>query len=218
MTWAFDYFHHPKRVRVNEKFNKTKPETKRKARRLGSGCVGFLATATAEVIHPDVQRIQTMASIAPSDDMWGDFDADIAAQPAVGVDPSTSWFTIACVYLFLPLHLLVTFVAFKVPAVGRALASAAIVYYQSGVAGGPDKRNPFIVPAVIWSTLSSLATFIVKFKGQRFQLYEFVHKTYGGQGWGWFTEGPGRFGYEVHCILLPSPRCAHAHPHPCAAA
>jgi len=137
-----------------------------------------------------------MAAVAP-DDLWGDFDADVASQPDVGVDWLSSWSTILFFYAFLPIHLLMAFLAFKLPTLQKWFGGALIAYCQSGVNGGPDKRNPFLVAPAIWATLVVLISFIVRLKGQRYRLYDAIHEAGGGNGWGYMAEGLLRMGYEA---------------------
>jgi hypothetical protein len=114
------------------------------------------------------------------------FDDDVLGQPSLGIDALCSWPSVLLFWPLFPLHLLIGLLAGFVPPLGRCVVSAQISYCQSGVGGGPERRNGFLVPCMIWALFASIVNMFVKSAGKRFRLWDLLMALQAGGDAGWF--------------------------------
>ena len=129
----------------------------------------------------------------PPGSLWGEFEADCVAKPAVGVDAASTWLSVAFFYALLPVHLLIGVLAGAVPLVGRWVTGLQILYAQSGVGGGPERRQPLLVPAYLWGLLMSAVNMFAKSGGRRFDLWDLLYRLQGSSAGGFFAFYEGFF-------------------------
>ena len=93
---------------------------------------------------------------------WGSFDVDVLGKPAVGVDALASWWSVAFFWATFPLHIALGVLAGLVPWLGRRVVGLQIRYCQSGAGGGPEGRNPLLVPGQVCGLFASAFNMFAK--------------------------------------------------------
>ena len=150
-------------------------------------------------VRSDVARDSAEEKAIRADAAWGNFDVDVLGKPPVGVDVLNSWASVALFWLTFPLHLFLGITAGAVPTIGRGVTRLQIAYAQSGIGGGPDKRNPLLVPPMIWALFMGAFNMFVKAGGQRFKLWDLLDSLQraGSGGWFFFYDGFFRLQYDA---------------------